>query len=182
MFFSKVYFAADGEAGGGEATTTTETTEKVVFTPEQQAKIDELISKAFAKGARSGKKDADAQAQQAQEQVQAKDAELQAARDALEQEKASIAKERSLLAATKALSKVGLALEGEDNDLLVGMVQGDDCESKVATLKKLIDAQVAAEVSRKLGESARVPGAGKTSTNTDEGKKINDLFRQAIKK
>lgn len=181
MFFNKVYFAPEGEVGGGEATTTTETTDKVVFTPEQQAKIDELISKAFAKGARSGKKDADAQAQQAQEQVKAKDDELKAARDALEQEKASIAKERSLLSASKALSKVGYVLEGDDNDLLIGMVVGDDCESKVATLKKLIDAQVASEVSRKLGESARVPGAGKTST-TNEGSKINDLFRQALKR
>lgn len=178
MFFNKVYFAADGEVGGGETTTTTETTDKVVFTPEQQAKIDELINKAFAKGARSAKKDVDTQAQ---EQVKAKDEELQAARDALEKEKASIAQERSLLAATKALSRVGYVLEGNDNDLLVGMVQGDDCESKVAALKKLIDAQVASEVSRKLGESARVPGAGKTST-TNEGSKINDLFRQALKR
>lgn len=178
-FFNKVYFAADGEAGGGEATTTTETTEEVVFTPAQQAKLEELFKQYYAKGARAAKKEADAQAQA---HAQANDAELQAAKDALEQEKASIAKERSLLAATKALSKVGYVLEGDENDVLVGMVQGEDCESKVAALKKLIDAQVAAEVNRKLGESARVPGAGKTSTNTDEGRKINDLFRQAIKK
>ena len=54
----------EGEVGGGDATTTTETTDKVVFTPEQQAKIDELISKAFAKGARGVKRDVDTQAQE----------------------------------------------------------------------------------------------------------------------
>ena len=176
-FFNMVCFAADGEAGGA-TTTTTETTEEVVFTPAQQAKLEDLFKQYYAKGARAAKKEADTQAQ---EQVKAKDEELQAARDALEQEKASIAKERSLLSASKALSKVGYVLEGDDNDLLIGMVVGDDCESKVATLKKLIDAQVASEVSRKLGESARVPGAGKTST-TNEGSKINDLFRQALKR
>ena len=173
MFFNKVYFAADGEAGGG-VETTTETTEKVVFTPEQQAKLDELINKAFAKGARSGKKDADAQAQ---EQVQAKDAELQAARDALEQEKASIAKERSLIAATRALSKAGYVLEGDENDLLIGMVQGEDCDSKVAALKKLIDEQVTAEVNRRLASSAHTPSVGKTSSNGG----INDILRNARK-
>ena len=109
------FYDADGGAPTGDPAPSTDPTpqpEKVVFTPEQQAKLDELIKQAFAKGAKKAKADGD---------------NLQAERDALATEKAELEKERKTLAATKALAKVGYTIEGDEGDLLVAVVAGEDC-------------------------------------------------------
>lgn len=184
MEFLRVYYEADeGGTGGSPAQettteTTTETATEVEFSPEQQAAIEKIIARVQAQEKRRAEKKAQELEKKAQEQSVEKDAEIEAARNALEKEKAELIKEKQKVAASLALAKEGFTLDGDDNNVLVGMVSGDDYESRVVALKKLIDAKVAAEVNRKLGESAHVPNVGKTHAG---GNKLDTALRSVRK-
>lgn len=169
----KKLFAADDGAGAGGATLPPEPNEggndgnvgegeKEVFTPEQQAQIESLIKKAYAKGAAKAGKEAKTEA----EKLAADRAELEA--------------EKARLKAQTVLSKEGYVLGDDEADAaLIGLfaTAPDAAEGNLAALKKLIDAKVNQEVDKRLkGVVQPAPQSGDRGGTV--GDTINGLFRQ----
>ena len=171
------FFAADDGAGSGGETPPPEPTggnegegAKASFTPEQQAEIEAMINKAYAKGAAKAAKEAEAKAAR-EKQTEAE--RLAADRAALENEKARL-KAQSILA------KEGYVLNEEEADeALIGLFASapDAAEGNLAALKKLIEAKVNAEVDKRLKAAGQPkPTSGdKGGTVSDT---INGLFRK----
>lgn len=166
-----MYEAENGGAGGTpspEGTKDPTGDDKAVFTPEQQAKIDELIGKAFAKGAAKAAKEAE---EKAAREKQTEAERLAADRAALETEKAKL-KARALL------SKSGYALGDDTDEAIAGLFASapDAAEDNVAALKKLIDAKVKEEVDKRL-KGAGQPAPKSGDNDVTVGDAINGLFR-----
>ena len=166
-----MYEAENGGAGGTPAPGGDERLggdDKAVFTPEQQAKIDELIGKAFAKGAAKAAKEAE---EKAAREKQTEAERLAADRAALETEKAKL-KARALL------SKSGYTLGDDTDEAIAGLFASapDAAEDNVAALKKLIDAKVKEEVDKRL-KGAGQPAPKSGDNDVTVGDAINGLFR-----
>ena len=166
-----MYEAENGGAGGTpspEGTKDPTGDDKAVFTPEQQAKIDELIGKAFAKGAAKAAKEAE---EKAAREKQTEAERLAADRAALETEKAK-------LKAQALLSKSGYALGDDTDEAIAGLFASapDAAEDNVAALKKLIDAKVKEEVDKRL-KGAGQPAPKSGDNDVTVGDAINGLFR-----
>lgn len=166
-----MYEAENGGAGGTpapEGTKDPSGDDKAVFTQEQQAKIDELIGKAFAKGAAKAAKEAE---EKAAREKQTEAERLAADRAALETEKAKL-KARALL------SKSGYALGDDTDEAIAGLFASapDAAEDNVAALKKLIDAKVKEEVDKRL-KGAGQPAPKSGDNDVTVGDAINGLFR-----
>lgn len=166
-----MYEAENGGAGGTPAPEGTKDPtgdDKAVFTPEQQAKIDELIGKAFAKGAAKAAKEAE---EKAAREKQTEAERLAADRAALETEKAKL-KARALL------SKSGYTLGDDTDEAIAGLFASapDAAEDNVAALKKLIDAKVKEEVDKRL-KGAGQPAPKSGDNDVTVGDAINGLFR-----
>ena len=169
--FNRFYEADNGVNGGGGTPPeeTHEGGEKAVFTPEQQAKIDMLIDKAFAKGAAKAAKEAE---EKAAREKQTEAEKLAADRAAFEAEKARLKVETLL-------TKEGLMLEGDDNDVLIGLFAAtpDAAENNLAAFKKLVERKVNEEVDKRLkGAGQPTPKSGEHSATV--GDTINGLFRK----
>ncbi len=126
-----MYEAESGGAGGApapEGTKDPSGDDKAVFTPGQQAKIDERIGKAFAKGAAKAAKEAE---EKAAREKQTEAERLAADRAALETEKAK-------LKAQALLSKSGYALGDDTDETIAGLFAAvpDAAEDNIAALKK----------------------------------------------
>lgn len=169
----RFYAADDGANGGAGGTNPPEPPEggndDPVFTPEQQAKIDALIDKAFAKGAAKAAKEAEAKAAR----------EKQTEAERLAADRAELEAEKARLRAETILSKEGFVLgEKETDSALIGLFASapDATESNLAALKKLIDAKVNQEVDKRLkGAGAPAPKSGEKGHTI--GDTINGLFR-----
>lgn len=172
------FFAEDDGAGSGAGTPPPTPTdggnsgegEKQTFTPEQQAAIEAMISKAYAKGAAKAAKDAEAKAVR-EKQTEAE--KLAADRAALETEKAR-------LKAQTILTKEGYVLGEEETDAaLIGLFASapDATEGNLAALKKLIEAKVNAEVDKRLKAAGQPKPKGGDKGDT-VGDTINGLFRK----
>lgn len=166
-----MYEAESGGAGGAPAPEGTKDPagdDKAVFTPEQQAKIDELIGKAFAKGAAKAAKEAE---EKAAREKQTEAERLAADRAALETEKAK-------LKAHALLSKSGYTLGDDTDEAIAGLFASapDAAEDNVAALKKLIDAKVKEEVDKRL-KGAGQPAPKSGDNDVTVGDAINGLFR-----
>ena len=166
-----MYEAESGGAGGAPAPEGTKDPagdDKAVFTPEQQAKIDELIGKAFAKGAAKAAKEAE---EKAAREKQTEAERLAADRAALETEKAK-------LKAQALLSKSGYALGDDTDEAIAGLFAAvpDAAEDNIAALKKLIDAKVKEEVDKRL-KGAGQPAPKSGDNDVTVGDAINGLFR-----
>jgi hypothetical protein len=175
---SRKFFEApdDGKGGSDPKADPTPTDgtgkEKVLFSPEQQAKIDDLINAAFAKGAKKAAKQTETE--------KLSESEL------LEKERAELKRQRSILEASALLNKEGFFIaddKDKHNDLLAEMLASDEAEAavkKVAAFKKLIETKVNAEVDNRLRTAKnQPPRAG--SGNTTLGDTINNALR-GIKK
>ena len=171
----KRLFAQDDGAGSGGETPPPEPNgnsgeiDKEVFTPEQQAQIEALINKAYAKGGAKAAKAAERDKQTEAEKIAAE-------RAALEAEKARVK-------AQAILSKEGYVLGEEETDsALIGLfaTAPDAAESNLAALKKLIDAKVNQEVDKRLkGVGQPKPKSGDKGATI--GDTINGLFRNLTK-
>lgn len=168
------FYAADDGANGTNGHTPPEpptqgANEDPVFTPEQQAKIDALIDKAFAKGAAKAAKEAE---EKAAREKQTEAERLAADRAALESEKAQIKVQA-------VLSKAGYTVDDQTDTALIGLFAAapDAVETNVAALKKLIDAKVNQEVDKRLkGVGTVAPQSGKNEVTVSDT--INGLFRK----
>ena len=123
-----MYEAESGGAGGAPAPEGTKDPagdDKAVFTPEQQAKIDELIGKAFAKGA----------AKEAEEKA-AREKQTEAER--LAADRAALETEKAKLKAHALLSKSGYSLGDDTDEAMAGLFAAvpDAAEDNIAALKK----------------------------------------------
>lgn len=172
------YLQADSGADGGDVTATSDAqadggaadSGSVEFTAEQQAKIQELISKAFAKGAAKAGKDAS-------KGIEDKIAELE--------EKLALAEQEKQIAATAAMmSAKGILFSGDKSDVnnaaLARILTGKDKEESdgnVALLEALLEARVQAGVDSRLraGGTTPPPSAGNNAVS------INDKIRSALK-
>lgn len=165
--FNRFYEADSGNAGG----TPTETGEgaEITFTPEQQAKIDALIAKSFAKGAAKAAKEAEDKATR-EKQTEAE--RLAADRAALETEKARFKVQA-------ALTKEGFTLDDETDSAIVGLFAAapDALDGNLAALKKLIEAKTNQAVDKRL-QSAQQPAPTSGETGATVGDTINGLFRK----
>lgn len=173
------FFAADdgatsGGAGSGAGTPPPTPTDggnsgegtNEVFTPEQQAQIEALINKAYAKGAAKAAKAAEREKQTEAEKLAADRAELEA--------------EKARLKAQTILSKEGYVLGEEETDsALIGLFAAvpDAADSNIAALKKLIDAKVNQEVDKRL-KAAGQPKPQSGDKGGTVGDTINGLFRK----
>lgn len=170
--FATQFFEADSGVGtGGEPAPVAETEsgEKAAFTPEQQAKIDELIHKAFAKGAARAAKEAEREKQTEAER-------LASDRAALETEKARFKVQTEL-------TKAGFTVDDETDSAIVGLFAAlpDALEGNLTALKKLIDAKVNQEVDKRLkGTTQPPPQSGEKDATV--GDTINGVFRRAVAK
>ena len=172
------FYEADNGANGGasaevQPVTSNGAGEDAVFTPEQQAKIDALIDKAFARGAAKAAKEAEAKALR-EKQTEAE--KLAADRAELEAEKAKI-KVQGLF------SKEGLLIADDIDSALVGLfaTAPDVAESNLAMLKKLINTKVNQEVDKRLkATGASTPISGEKDVTV--GDAINGMLRKNIKK
>ena len=173
----RTFFAVDDGAGSGGETQPPAPTEdgnsgdgnKELFTPEQQAHIEALINKAYAKGAAKAAKTAEREKQTEAEKLAAERAELEA--------------EKARLKAQNILSKNGYMLgEDEIDSALVGLfaIEPDAAETNCAALRKLIDAKVNEEVDKRL-KGAKQPTPKSGDNGVTVGDAINGLFRN-IKK
>lgn len=170
----KQFLAADDGAGSGAGTPPPTPTdggnsgagENEVFTPEQQAQIEALINKAYAKGAAKAAKAAEREKQTEAEKLAADRAELEA--------------EKARLKAQTVLSKEGYVLGDEATDsALIGLfaTAPDAAEGNLAALKKLIDVKVNQEVDKRL-RSAGQPAPQSGDKDVTVGDAINGLFRK----
>ena len=125
-----MYEAESGGAGGAPAPEGKDPAgdDKAVFTPEQQAKIDELIGKAFAKGAAKAAKEA--------EEKTAREKQTEAER--LAADRAALETEKAKLKAQALLSKSGYALGDDTDEAIAGLFAAvpDAAEDNIAALKK----------------------------------------------
>ena len=125
-----MYEAESGGAGGAPAPEEKDPAgdDKAVFTPEQQAKIDELIGKAFAKGAAKAAKEA--------EEKTAREKQTEAER--LAADRAALETEKAKLKAQALLSKSGYALGDDTDEAIAGLFAAvpDAAEDNIAALKK----------------------------------------------
>lgn len=125
-----MYEAESGGAGGAPAPEGKDPAgdDKAVFTPEQQAKIDELIGKAFAKGAAKAAKEA--------EEKTAREKQTEAER--LAADRATLETEKAKLKAQALLSKSGYALGDDTDEAIAGLFAAvpDAAEDNIAALKK----------------------------------------------
>lgn len=140
-----------------------------VFTAEQQAQIEALINKAYAKGAAKAAKTAEKEKQTEAEKLATERAELEA--------------EKARLKAQNILSKNGYVVGDDEIDsALVGLfaIAQDAAETNCAALKKLIDAKVNEEVDKRL-KGAKQPTPKSGDNGVTVGDAINGLFRN-IKK
>ncbi len=125
-----MYEAESGGAGGAPAPEGKDPAgdDKAVFTPEQQAKIDELIGKAFAKGAAKAAKEAEEKAAR----------EKQTEAERLAADRATLETEKAKLKAQALLSKSGYALGDDTDEAMAGLFAAvpDAAEDNIAALKK----------------------------------------------
>lgn len=165
--FNRFYEADSGNAGG--APTETGEGAEITFTPEQQAKIDALIAKSFAKGAAKAEKDAE---EKAAREKQTEAERLAADRAALETEKARFKVQA-------ALTKEGFTLDDETDSAIVGLFAAapDALDGNLAALKKLIEAKTNQAVDKRL-QSAQQPAPTSGETGATVGDTINGLFRK----
>jgi len=164
--FNRFYEADSGNAGGAP-TETGEGTE-ITFTPEQQAKIDALIAKSFAKGAAKAGKEAE---EKAAREKQSEAERLAADRAALETEKARF-KVQSVLA------KEGFTVDDETDSAIVGLFAAPRAVVvNIAALKKLIEAKTNQAVDKRL-QGAKQPAPKSGETGATVGDTINGLFRK----
>ena len=170
-------YAADDGANGGAGTEPPEgenkpegEKEEPVFTPEQQAKIDALIDKAFAKGSAKATKEAEAKAAR----------EKQTEAERLAADRAEFEAEKARLKAQAILTKEGYVLGEEETDsALIGLfaLAPDAAEGNLAALKKLIAEKVNQEVDKRLkGAGQPKPQSGDKGATV--GDTINGLFRR----
>lgn len=165
---TKFYNVDTGADGGQPPASTNDNSgdgEELPFTPAQQAKIDALIDKAFAKGAARAAKAAE------------KDKQTEA--DKLATDRAELEAEKARFKVQTLLSKEGYILGDDSDTALIGLfaTAPDAAESNITALKKLIDAKVNEEVDKRLksaGQSA--PKSGDNSVSV--GDAINGLFRK----
>ncbi len=163
------FYEANDGANGATPPDTGADGDKSVFTPEQQAKINALIDKAFAKGAAKAAKEAE---EKAAREKQTEAERLAADRAALETEKAR-------LKVQSALSKEGYTLDDDTDSVLIGLFAAapDAIDGNLAALKKLIDAKVNREVDKRLkGTGQPAPQNGNKGETV--GDTINGLFRK----
>lgn len=165
-------FDAEGGASGGDGTTTESAGENdVVFTPEQQAKVDALIAKSYAKGAAKAAKEAEDKAAR-EKQTEAE--RIAADRAALETEKAKFKVQA-------ALTKEGYTVDEETDSALIGLFAAapDALDGNLAALKKLIDFRVNQEVDKRLqGATQPTPTSGEKDKTV--GDTINSVFRRTV--
>lgn len=169
MFYR--FYEADSGAEGGTPPEGESGKDKVAFTPEQQAKLDELIDKAFARGAAKAAKEAKDAEEKAAKEKQTESEKLAAERAALESEKAR-------LKIQAALSKAGYSVDEQTDSALVGLFAAapEALEGNLAAMKKLIDITVNREVDKRLqGAPQPTPQSGKDGETV--GDAINGLFR-----
>ena len=171
------FYEADIGTDGGTPPAPEEPNEsgkdKVVFTAEQQAKLDELIDKAFARGAAKAAKEAE---EKAAREKQTDEERLAADRAALETEKARFKVQA-------ALSKEGYTVDDDTDSALVGLFAAapDVIEGNLTALKKLIDAKVNQEVDKRL-QGAQQPTPKSGEKDCTVGDIINGTFRKAVAK
>lgn len=166
----KRFYDADESSASGDNPTPPEGNkdDEPAFTEKQQAKIDALIDKAFAKGAAKAAKEAE---EKAAREKQTEAERLAADRAALEAEKAR-------LKAQTALSKEGYSVDDETDSAIIGLFAAapEALEGNVAALKKLIEAKVNKEVDKRLKTTLQpTPASG--GNNVSVGDTINGLFR-----
>lgn len=166
--FAKFYNADTGAEGGQPPATPTGNSgdgEEMPFTPAQQAKIDALIDKAFAKGAARAAKAAEKDKQTEAEKLATDRAELEA--------------EKAKFRVQALLSKEGYVLGDDTDTALIGLfaMAPDAAESNLVALKKLIETRVNQEVDKRL-KSAGQPAPRSGDNSVSVGDAINGLFRK----
>ena len=173
---------ADGGAGGVDSMSATQGNQSVgvddkaiecnsvEFTAEQQSKIQELISKAFAKGAAKAGKDASKSAEDKIAELEGKLAQAEC--------------EKQVAATAAVMSAKGLLFSGENSDInnatLARILTGkdkDESDGNVALLERLLEARVQAGVDSRLraGGTTPPPATGNNAVS------INDKIRSALK-
>lgn len=163
------FFAADDGAGSGGETPPPEPTggnegegAKASFTPEQQAEIEAMINKAYAKGAAKASKVVKSEAEK------------------LAEDRAALEVEKARIKAQSILTKEGYVLGEEETDAaLIGLFASapDATEGNLAALKKLIEAKVNAEVDKRL-KAAGQPKPKSGDKGNTVGDTINGLLRK----
>lgn len=155
--FSKRMDAEAKDTGGTPQPEREKEAEKVTFTAEQQEKINELINKAFAKGA---EKAAEQKRRESLTEAQK-----------LEEERAALQRDRAALKAENLIVREGLTLPagqagaGEVHAALVDMLAvGDDraLELRVKAIRTLVETLTKKEVDKRLGEAKSGVKQGET--------------------
>ncbi len=168
--FKRYYDADEGDASGGNPTPPEGgKDDEPAFTEKQQAKIDALIDKAFAKGAAKAAKEAE---EKAAREKQTEAERLAADRAALEAEKAR-------LKVQTVLSKEGFAVDDDTDAAIISLFAAapDALEGNIAAFKKLINATVNREVDKRLKTTPQ-PAPTSGGNDVSVGDTINGLFRK----
>lgn len=190
------YFAEGGDASGndsgegGEDNSGSDNGAQPVFTPDQEAAIQKLLTSAQDKVRNElGKKNKELQTtiEQLKNQGKSKEELAADAQRQLEEGQRALLSEKNKFHAIQQLADSGLnsgllsfvlTTEGEDEE-----ARNASTDAKIQQLRELIDSQVTAQVEEKFKQVGYKPGNGNQSTQQSGFKSMSDAIRsKQIKK